>query len=127
MMVPTGPSPLSPEESSFGHRQAHESCDLDLIFKALSHPVRREVLCFLDAEFELTIDELAAKIGTLDNFDANVPMDDPRIVLQHHHLPVLVKAELVEISEDVHWIRRGERFALVRNAVDAAMTIFPTE
>ena len=122
-MSPTTSRPNSPGQSSFCHPGPPEVVDVDLLLRSLAHPCRREVLCFLDAEPAWTRSDLARNLGSLVDDSGVHTQEEADHVLYHWHLPMLEEAGLVEADEDYRRVERGEDFELVREMVDAAVTV----
>lgn len=124
-MPPTTTRPDSPRESSFCHPRPAEELDVDLLLRSLAHPCRREVLCFLDVEPEWSRRELATSLGSAVAVPDIHSEEEADVALYHWHLPLLERAGLVASDDEFRRVERGDDFDLVRDMVDAAVSVLP--
>lgn len=92
-------------EQTSGQR-SRERAAVDLMFDALSHPLRRRILTTLAAVFPpddaaLTPEEFHTGDEDVDRF---------RTELYHAHLPRLADAGYIEWDRDTFIVRRGSNF-----------------
>ena len=124
-MAPTTTRPDSPAQSSFCHPRPAEELDVDLLLRSLAHPCRREVLCFLDAEPEWSRHDLATNLGSVVAVPGVHTEEEADLALYHWHLPLLEEAGLIATDEELRQVERGDDFELVREMIDAAVSVLP--
>lgn len=103
-----------------------ENTRLDAIFRALSDPVRRHVLYYLQVHEDATVDELATAItgwrGARSIGGSTEPHDRDQMVasLYHTHLPKLADSGVVRYDREDGRVELGDIPPFVTSLLDVA-------
>ena len=91
-------------------RDGEKRVDLDNVFNALSHTVRRRILVAIMTDNPRWQDEFE----TMEFRAENREREPIRIEIYHQHLPLLDEGDFIDWDRETGQIRRGEHFEDIR-------------
>lgn len=91
-------------------RDVERRVDLDTVFRALSHPMRRRILTALMTDNPRWQDEFE----TVEFRPEDTDRGSVSIALHHRHLPPLDDAGFIDVEPETGRVSRGENFDDIR-------------